>query len=701
MSLTLKRNTEYMKTSHTCGFDGLLVKKRKSSDALKGSMKNMEVKRKVFNIVKLLLHHIFATPFTKMENDLVNDGNHHYFEDVLQKIEENKYEDSQQVFDDLVDILEATTRTNKEVNTMLLGNNGIEVKKITYSKEDVELMANQMRKKIYNLEKNLFREELEVNQNEEKQDLEIIQPMDDLDKTFKTLQSRFPAVPALILMTKALDISLSKSLDLDFIRNELEETNKKYQPKFKSYKFFPSRKHDFNMDKVIHSYIAGYQFHKMITKLSNSPVPMRTILNMSDAIESITYIENKESTEAYKKQKDVFEKQGKVDENINVEEMLLFHGTAVASLDSILNSNFIVDALPQQLNTQNEQRKKTMMFGRGVYFSELPAISLMYGNGLLLCKVMPGNCERFKPQGVPPPEISAEYDSREVESNNSQGVIHVVKSPAQILPYCVIQLKKQSLSSQYTKPSQCVQPNHPASHSKAQDQTQAGWSVVKADQSKAHSKLIRVQKTMQNYTFPAASSADQQTCSICCDLLSNEPAVSLARCGHKFHSLCVQELTAHQAGQQHIQCPNCQTIQGVKTGNQPIGGEMKWRKDNGKVPGYPDCGVIVIKYSMADGVQEECHPHPGKPFQAKGYPRTAILPDNQQGNVVLALLIKAFQRRLIFTVGPSLSRGEEDCVTWNGIHHKTVLQDAGSGHGYPDGGYLDRVVEELKQIGVE
>lgn len=102
-----------------------------------------------------------------------------------------------------------------------------------------------------------------------------------------------------------------------------------------------------------------------------------------------------------------------------------------------------------------------MMFGRGVYFSELPAISLMYGNGLLLCKVMPGKSEIFKPQSVPPPDISLEYDSREVQANDSQGVIHVVKSPTQILPYCVIQLKKQSLTSQYMKPSHCVLPSPP------------------------------------------------------------------------------------------------------------------------------------------------------------------------------------------------------------------------------------------------
>ena len=92
------------------------------------------------------------------------------------------------------------------------------------------------------------------------------------------------------------------------------------------------------MDKAVHSYIAGYQFHKMITKNSNTPVPMRTVLNISDAIQSIIYIENTESSATYENQKESFKQTGTVGKNGKVEEMLLFHRTAVSS--------FIVDALP-------------------------------------------------------------------------------------------------------------------------------------------------------------------------------------------------------------------------------------------------------------------------------------------------------------------------------------------------------------------
>ena len=58
---------------------------------------------------------------------------------------------------------------------------------------------------------------------------------------------------------------------------------------------------------------------------------------------------------------------------------LLFHGTSWESLNKIAENNFSVDHLPLE-------RGKVMLFGRGVYLSELPGVSLMYGDNLLLCK---------------------------------------------------------------------------------------------------------------------------------------------------------------------------------------------------------------------------------------------------------------------------------------------------------------------------
>lgn len=61
----------------------------------------------------------------------------------------------------------------------------------------------------------------------------------------------------------------------------------------------------------------------------------------------------------------------------------------------------------------------------------------------------------------------------------------------------------------------------------------------------------------------------------------------------------------------------------------------------------------------------------------------------------------AWDRRLTFTIGTSVTTGATDTVVWNEIHHKTESNSNHSGHGYPDPAYLDRVLLELAAQGVE
>ena len=68
---------------------------------------------------------------------------------------------------------------------------------------------------------------------------------------------------------------------------------------------------------------------------------------------------------------------------------------------------------------------------------------------------------------------------------------------------------------------------------------------------------------------------------------------------------------------------------------------------------------------------------------------------------MLELLKVAWDRRLTFTIGTSVTTGAVDTVVWNEIHHKTESNSNHSGHGYPDPGYLDRVLLELAAQGVE
>lgn len=69
-------------------------------------------------------------------------------------------------------------------------------------------------------------------------------------------------------------------------------------------------------------------------------------------------------------------------------------------------------------------------------------------------------------------------------------------------------------------------------------------------------------------------------------------------------------------------------------------------------------------------VQKE-HPEPGEPYE--GVSRTAYLPDCSEGRKVLRLLQRAFQQKLVFTVGRSTTSGRNNMVTWNDIHHKTSM----------------------------
>ena len=64
------------------------------------------------------------------------------------------------------------------------------------------------------------------------------------------------------------------------------------------------------------------------------------------------------------------------------------------------------------------------------------------------------------------------------------------------------------------------------------------------------------------------------------------------------------------------------------------------------------------------------------------------------------MLKKAWDMKLTFTVGTSLTTGAKDVITWNDIHHKTSRSGGISNYGYPDPNYLDRVTEDMEALGV-
>ena len=135
-----------------------------------------------------------------------------------------------------------------------------------------------------------------------------------------------------------------------------------------------------------------------------------------------------------------------------------------------------------------------------------------------------------------------------------------------------------------------------------------------------------------------------------------------------------------------------------------------------KLPGYEKYGTIEIHYHIPGGSQGKEHPNPGQSFHATS--RTAYVPDSPEGRKVVQLLKKAFEARLIFTVGTSHTTGATNAVVWNDIHHKTsttggptklvviltkfqlLLLYIYCSYGYPDPTYLSRVLEELAAKGI-
>nr|XP_009478772.1 PREDICTED: E3 ubiquitin-protein ligase DTX3L [Pelecanus crispus] len=184
---------------------------------------------------------------------------------------------------------------------------------------------------------------------------------------------------------------------------------------------------------------------------------------------------------------------------------------------------------------------------------------------------------------------------------------------------------------------------------------------------------------------------DKDVCPICMERIHNKEILS--KCNHAFCKSCIdQAMTYKQV------CPVCNTVYGLMKGDQPEG-TMSTRLLPFSLSGYPGCGTIEITYAMHSGIQTSNHPNPGRPYHATS--RTAYLPDNKEGREILQLLAKAFEQKLIFTVGQSRTTGAQDVITWNDIHHKTSLTGGSTNFGYPDHDYLQRVRLELKAKGIE
>ncbi|KAJ4463052.1 putative Circularly permutated Ras protein 1 [Paratrimastix pyriformis] len=209
---------------------------------------------------------------------------------------------------------------------------------------------------------------------------------------------------------------------------------------------------------------------------------------------------------------------------------------------------------------------------------------------------------------------------------------------------------------------------------------------------------------------PHSVPKDEDPCCICLFPMHREPGVApppeeeglsndvvqLKKCRHCFHLDCIRSTVSGA----WLRCPLCTQVTGIITGDMPKGTMQVDVVPPGSdpLPGFEEYGTIHVQYHFPSGTQGRRHPNPGAPYA--GTNRMGYLPDNEDGRRIRQLLEIAWRRRLLFTIGTSVTTGQSDCVIWNGVHHKTAQDGGPTNFGYPDPTYFLRVEEELRQKGV-
>jgi deltex-like protein len=190
-------------------------------------------------------------------------------------------------------------------------------------------------------------------------------------------------------------------------------------------------------------------------------------------------------------------------------------------------------------------------------------------------------------------------------------------------------------------------------------------------------------------------------CVLCLETFTQQDKVVIpVNCnGHYFHKKCPSlDLSIKEYIQETKQCPVCKRRYGTVIGNMP-NGYMHVNVLDMSLPGFEQFKTIQITFDFPGGVQTDEHPNPGRYYAAEY--RNAYLPDTPEGRNVLVLIQKAWDQKILFTIGTSITRGLDDCIIYNGIHFKTVpFATSTEPWGWPDSTYLYRIVQELNDKGI-
>ena len=225
-----------------------------------------------------------------------------------------------------------------------------------------------------------------------------------------------------ILEEQALNEALIKSKHhherfLKLQTQEYSDLNKAVRNSLKKYtvtKVLPKREIDFsNPDPLDTKFrIAEGHFHRMWLNCNQKSGIVRPEIKSIDIINH-PILENKFEHERARL----------ASLSLPSGEVLAYHGTKDYNIEGILENNF-------QMRYSRRQR-----YGKGIYFSEFPDYSLGYGEGLLLCRLLPGK-EFVDESGHNIPKGFNSKKVRPYKDNN--GFMIVIENTDQILPMYVI-----------------------------------------------------------------------------------------------------------------------------------------------------------------------------------------------------------------------------------------------------------------------
>ena len=243
------------------------------------------------------------------------------------------------------------------------------------------------------------------------------------------LKRQFESIPDNALHDEAVKMMFADAEGRQKITEDLLRMNRTYQPKFKVVKV--------DEEDAVYKQISNRFKNTLNSRESGE----------NCEIENIFKIDNSFTLEIYNDaSKEMERKLGE-----RPREELLFHGTSDKAIPAIIKNNFDENAIPTDLGVHGKQRPKKSQYGKGIYLSSSSATALLYGNNILVCKVILGNVETISMNEASSVsrEIPEKYDSRKVTLKG--GHILVVKEHLHILPYCVITLRNKNLSSQRKK----------------------------------------------------------------------------------------------------------------------------------------------------------------------------------------------------------------------------------------------------------